>query len=142
MVSLRSLPIALIVAALVHAEVHAGVRDAPCDRALAPALTELENTLSLIGTVVEGRQAQVGFADANVKTIAEIRQSRRTDMMASPDRKLAAAYLRLLEITQEQNRVLANVLRRDLELMGLFTARMKAVGGALRQLRTLLCSEN
>ena len=138
LVWLRSFFIALIVAA----SVQAGVRAAPCDQALAPALTEVEKTLSLIGTVVEGRRAQLGFANANVEKIARIRRSRRTDMMASPDRKLAAAYLRLLDIAERQNRVLSKVLQRDLELMGVFTGRMKAVAGALRQLRAAGCSNN
>ena len=137
MVCLRSLPIALIVAT----SVHVGVRAAPCDQALAPALAEVEKTLSLIETVVDGRRAQLGFSNADVGKIAGIRQARRTDMMASPDRKLAAAYLRLLEMTEKQNLVLANVLRRDVELMGLFTARMKGIGGALQQLRTLFCPD-
>ena len=134
----RILSIALIVAAAVHA----GAQAAPCDETIAPALAEVEKTLPLIATVVEGRRAQLGFAELNVKRIAGMRESRRTQMMASPDRKLAAAYLRLLEIAEKQNRVLANVLKRDLELMGLFTARMKAVAGALRQLRAAACSSN
>ena len=93
-----------------------------------------------VARIAEWELGRIHMSSSRVK-IAEIRQSRRADMTASPDRKLAAAYPGFLDIAELQDRVLANVLRRDLELMGPFTSRLKAGADASRELRASPCSD-
>ena len=129
MTGYRSLAVALTLAAFVHAEASAS----PCERAIAPALEEFEKTLPLISAVIDARRVQLQLAEGSHGNIVAMRDANRARTMASPDRKLADAYLRALNRAVRQNRLLARVVRNDIDFLLQLGARMGKAAKFLRE---------
>ena len=129
MTAYRKLAVALAVAAFVCTEASAS----PCERVIAPALEELEKTLPLISTVIDARRVQLRLAEGTHGNILAMRDANRKRTMASPDRKLADAYLRALDRAVKQNRLLGRVVRNDIDFLLQLGARMGNAAQLLRE---------